>query len=107
KARKFPRRCWFARFAGARSVGCNSKDFGELFAAKYLRKGAGITTTTRSVAPACSPEYQTPSGHCSAIDAISFVPKTGEAVTPDHGPFPLKPDKFHGSAFWEEVGGKL
>jgi hypothetical protein len=102
----FPRRCWFARFSGARSVGCASASFGELFAAKYLRKGASIATTLRAIVPACSLPYQN-GPHCISIDRIRFDPRPTEETTDEHGPFPLEAAKFHGSAFWKEIRGKL
>lgn len=108
KDAKFPRRCWFTHFGNTRSVGCSSDSFGQAFASVYLRNGAGIDTTTRAVAPACTKEFMKPDGSCDSINAIEFRPASGEARTNDHGPFKLSdPTTFHNSTFWNRIAGKL
>jgi hypothetical protein len=113
KEGRFPRRCWFTGYGTARSVGCNSDEFGKAFAAAYLRSNAGIDTTTRAIAPSCTAKYRRPDpaggpDHCESIDAVEFRPAAGEAKTPDHGPFELsKPGDFHGSTFWTRLAGNL
>ena len=108
KDSKFPRRCWFTHFGTARAVGCISDSFGKLFASVFLRKGAGIDTTTRMIAPTCTKQFRRPDGTCESIDAMEFVPTGGEAITADHGPFRLSdPNGFHSSSFWNRIGGDL
>jgi hypothetical protein len=108
KDSKFPRRCWFTHFGTARSVGCASDAFGKSFASVYLRKGAGIDTTLRLIAPACTSTHRKPDGTCDSIDAIEFRPSADEEKTPEHGPFKLsETGNFHGSPFWSRIGGTL
>ncbi len=108
----FPRRCWFTRNARARSVGCNSNAVGKDFAKTYLRKGANIITTTRSVRPRCQglpfrlgSLFGIPGG-CLWYNGVDFATSPNIGATTLEGPF-WSVAAFHAGSFWETVDGKL
>jgi len=103
----FPRRCWFTRNATARAVGCDSETWGQDFADHYLRVGAKVTTTTKSVRPKCSATLVNPvTGACNSFDGLDFAasPAIGAAML--DGPFWTVAD-FHGGKFWKTIKGTL
>ena len=103
----FPRRCWFTRSAQARSVGCDSHTWGEDFAGHYLRKGASIVTTTRSVRPKCSSSLRNPTtGACNSYDGLDFAASPSATAAMLEGPFFTTAD-FHAGSFWATINGKL
>jgi len=99
-----PRRCWFTRSATARSVGCDSETWGQDFAAHYLRLGASIITTTRSVRPTCTRGTRT--GGCTTYDGLDFATSWMAGATSLDGPF-TSAAAFHGGKFWTTINGKL
>jgi hypothetical protein len=106
-----PRRCWFTKNATARSVGCDSERFGRDFADQYLRTGAHITTTTKSVRPWCDPSHQDFSARgapCYRYDGVEFATSwtTDPSTTrlPAGGPF-TSPAAFHGATYWSSIPG--
>jgi hypothetical protein len=103
----FPRRCWFTRKATARLVGCNSETVGQDFAGHYLRKGAIVITTTKSVRPKCTAPLVDPStGNCTAYDGLDFATGPSPGATSLDGPFWNVGD-FHAGKFWKTIKGKL
>jgi Domain of unknown function (DUF4157) len=100
----FPRRCWFTRNATSRSVGCDSEAWGQDFAAHYLRKGASVITTTKSVRPKC--KTATASGGCTSYDGLDFASSSSAGGTMLDGPFYSVGD-FHAGRFWKTINGKL
>jgi hypothetical protein len=103
----FPRRCWFTRNATARSVGCDSEAWGTDFASHYLRVGASIMTTTKSVRPMCSPPLMmTPAGGCRSFDGVDFAADFRVGGASLDGPF-FTVGTFHTSKFWKTIKGKL
>jgi hypothetical protein len=101
----FPRRCWFARNASARSVGCDSETWGEDFAAHYLRVGAKVVTTTKSVRPKCSAPLFS-GGVCTAFDGLDFATSAAISAAMLDGPF-WSAAAFHGGKYWKTIKGKL
>jgi hypothetical protein len=103
----FPRRCWFTRNATARSVGCNSEAWGNDFARHYLRVGATVTTTTRSVRPTCTPPLiNATTGLCNSFDGLDFSSTPAAGPGRLEGPFNTTAD-FHAGRFWKVIRGKL
>ena len=100
----FPRRCWFTRNATARSVGCDSEAWGTDFAAHYLRDGANVITTTKSVRPKC--KTATATGGCTSYDGLDFATSWTVGATSLDGPFWSAAD-FHAGKFWKTIKGKL
>lgn len=101
----FPRRCWFTRNATARSVGCDSENWGEDFAAHYLRLGASVTTTTKSVRPKCTAPLVV-GGVCTSYDGVDFASGPSPSATSLDGPFWTSAD-FHAGKYWKTIKGKL
>jgi hypothetical protein len=108
----FPRRCWFTRNATARSVGCNSNEFGRDFSATYLRRGASIVTTTASVRPRCNGLALTlgrmlgvPDG-CAWFNGLDFAASPSSAAAMLEGPFWSVAD-FHAGTHWATIPGRL
>jgi hypothetical protein len=103
----FPRRCWLTRTASVRSVGCDSRAWGEDFADKYLRKGAAVTTTTESVWPRCRGKAYNPlTGNCLTYNGVEF---RDSPVAPSKllaGPFWSASD-FHAAKYWSTITGEL
>ncbi len=103
----FPRRCWFAKNAVVRSVGCNSEVFGNDFAKAYLRKGAKIITTTASVRPTCTAANNDQfTNICKLFDGVDFAASPAPSAAILEGPF-NSVGAFHGGSFWKEIDGKL
>jgi hypothetical protein len=102
----FPRRCWFTRNATARSVGCDSEHWGTDFASHYLRVGASITTTTKSVRPKCTAPLMTPAGGCLSYDGVDFATSFTVGATSLDGPF-WSAAAFHAGRFWKTIRGRL
>jgi hypothetical protein len=100
----FPRRCWFTRNATTRSVGCDSETWGTNFAAHYLREGANVITTTKSVRPKC--KTATATGGCTSYDGLDFATSSSASATSLDGPFWSVTD-FHAGKFWKTIKGKL
>jgi hypothetical protein len=100
----FPRRCFFTRNASVRSVGCDSETWGEDFAGHYLRDGASVTTTTKSVRPKC--KKGTITGGCTAYDGLDFATSWTTGATSLDGPFWTASD-FHAGKYWKTIKGKL
>lgn len=101
----FPRRCWFSRNASVRAVGCDSETWGQDFAAHYLRKGASVITTTRSVRPTCTAPLLV-NGVCQSYDGLDFASSPARDAARLDGPFSTAAD-FHASIFWQTIKGKL
>ena len=103
----FPRRCWLTRNASVRSVGCNSTDWGKDFAAAYLRKGAKVITTTKSVRPKCRGlAYEPSTRSCTFYNGVDFASSSSSRARSLDGPFWSASD-FHGGRFWTTIKGKL
>jgi len=100
----FPRRCWLTRNATARAVGCDSETWGQDFAAHYLRVGASVITTTKSVRPKC--KVATATGGCTSYDGLDFATSFTASATSLDGPFWSAAD-FHAGKFWKTIKGKL
>jgi hypothetical protein len=100
----FPRRCWFTRNATARSVGCDSEAWGQDFSRHYLREGASVITTTKSVRPKC--RTATSTGGCTAYDGLDFATSSSSHATSLDGPF-WSASNFHSGKFWTTIKGKL
>jgi hypothetical protein len=111
RAGQLPRRCWFTLDAQVRSVGCSSGQFGLGFAGTYLRQGASISTTLRSIGLSCTKEYRNPPeggrDACQSINGLEFFQRGDERHQPkNHGPFQNAED-LHASSFWETIDGSL
>lgn len=103
----FPRRCWLTRNATVRSVGCDSETFGKDFAAAYLRDGANIVTTTKSIRPKCSaPNYVASTDTCTLFDGLDFAASPSRTARMLEGPF-WSVGAFHGGTYWKTIKGKL
>jgi hypothetical protein len=80
---------------------------GQDFASNYLRKGAEVTTTTRSVRPKCSAALRDKTtGNCTAYDGVDFATSPSPSATSLDGPF-WSASAFHGGKFWKTIKGKL
>jgi hypothetical protein len=102
-----PRRCWFTRNASTRAVGCDSETFGNDFAGHYLRRGAHVVTTTKSVRPKCSAPRRHPvTGACLSYDGLDFASSWTTTATMLEGPFWTTAD-FHAGKYWKTIGGRL
>jgi hypothetical protein len=86
------------------AIGCSSDDWGADFAARYLRKGAQIVTTTESVRPKC--KVATSGGGCSSYDGVDFASSPSPSATSLDGPFWSASD-FHAGRFWSAIASKL
>jgi hypothetical protein len=101
----FPRRCWFTRNATARSVGCDSETWGQDFAEHYLRVGASVTTTTKSVRPTCSAPLNV-TGACSSFDGLDFAASFLSTAARLSGPYTTAA-AFHAGPYWKNIKGTL
>jgi hypothetical protein len=101
----FPRRCWFTRNATARSVGCDSEMWGQDFATHYLRVGASVTTTTKSVRPTCSAPLFV-GGVCKSFDGLDFAASFLATAARLAGPYTTAA-AFHAGPYWKNIKGTL
>jgi hypothetical protein len=117
----FPNRCSFTRNARVRLVGCSSMQFGNRFAAVYMRRPSHTTTTTRSVCMHVirNRRYIVSNVHTGQIVSSTPLPNLYRVCFSRHylpgchllparlSPLYTTPRQFHNGPYWAQITGPL